>query len=189
MNFLYRLTIFIGALSILGCQSSEIPLRKGDERELAHLLNRKALQFEARLAEPVARQTLVANRSNGRVWQFGTLSGLVDLNGQEFYLILKGDRVKAVLPYYSQREQFRNMYGRDWIELDIPITDLQYHFNRYRKMANISFRARQHTEPFEIHIRLYGNQKATVSVFSPRRDRIHFYGEVGEAIFGLNSGD
>ena len=166
------------ALGLIACQSSEVTLQKADELELAHLLNRKALQFEARLAEPFSRQTLVANKSNGTLWQFGTIAGFVDLNGQDFFLTLEGDSVKAVLPYYHQKEQFRNMYGRNWIELNYPISELSYWLSPNRRLADIRFDVQDQTERFQVQIRLFGNQRAEVTVNSAQRDRIKYRGAV-----------
>lgn len=186
---IFKTTVFLLIITIFtGCQSSKVTLQKADERELAHLLSNKALQFDARLAEPVARQTLVANRNNGTLWQFGTVTGFVDLNGQDFYLTLEGDSVKAVLPYYSQKEQFRNMYGRNWIELDYPIDELSYWLSPNHRLADIRFHVQDQTEHFRVQIRLFGNQRAEVTVFSAQRDRIKYRGEVGEIQLNTSGG-
>lgn len=181
-----RYTILaLGLLLCLGaCRTSEITFTEGDEQELAHLLNRKALQFEARLAEGFPRQTLVATTDRGNLQRYGTYVGFVDIQGFDFYLTLHGDKVKAVLPYYSQKERFENYKGRDWIELEVPITDLKYYRSRSHRIADIQFKARNLTEPFDIHIRLFGNKKSKVTVYSPHRDRISYYGRVEEHLGG-----
>ncbi len=167
-----------------GCQATEITFHEGDERELAHLLNKKALKFEATRVEPLARQTLVATTDGGNLQRYGSYSGLVDVNGYGFYLTLEGDHVKAILPYYSQKERFENYAGRDWIELDMPISDLRYYHNRSRRIADILFEAQDLTEPFTIRIRLFGNRKGIITVYSPHRDRISYYGKVREHVVG-----
>ncbi|UGU16847.1 DUF4251 domain-containing protein [Sinomicrobium kalidii] len=103
----------------------------------------------------------------------------INLMGNSNYLEVKGDSVKAYLPYFGER-QMGGGYNPDGqaIQFDQEATDFDANYIEAKKLYRITFKARKNSESFDVVLEIYANKKTVLMVNSMQRNPIRYDGTV-----------
>ncbi|RAV30665.1 DUF4251 domain-containing protein [Sinomicrobium soli] len=103
----------------------------------------------------------------------------VNLIGNSNYLEIRGDSVKAELPYFGER-RMGGGYDPDGngIKFDQKASGMNIKYVDSKKLYRITFEARQRSESYNITLEIFANRKTNMIVNSTQRAPIGFEGTV-----------
>lgn len=105
-------------------------------------------------------------------------SGRMNTLGQG-YMTLRDHSVNADLPYYGQRDLFRDMYEQpDIILKDKTLQNITYVRSADHKIVALEFDVHQNTERFHVQLVIMPDKKAYLFLQSPQRQSIRYEGRV-----------
>ncbi|WP_255610449.1 DUF4251 domain-containing protein [Robertkochia aurantiaca] len=146
--------------------------------KLHELVESMNFEIRANYAAPLPSQGFQAAVNSGLLWP-GNTASRINIQGTPNYLIMKGDSVKADLPYFGERQMSAPYGARDiGITFDGPARDLEVSFDKDKERYNISFSASKKTESYKINLILFPNLNASVWVNSSQRFSIGYQGNV-----------
>lgn len=100
----------------------------------------------------------------------------IDLTTNSGFLKINKDKAEAGLPYFGVA-QIVNITGNGGIEFDNENTEYQIKFNDDKKRIEVSFKAKNGSERFDISLTVFGNN-SSLDITSSNRDRISYRGRV-----------
>lgn len=149
--------------------------------ELNELINKREYTIESNFAMPLGTTAVNAVLNSGILGP-GSTSNQISLIGNYNFLTIKGDSIKADLPYYGER---RMGGGYNSSNTGITIDGLlrDYEVETKKGMYIIRFKAKdtQGNELYNIIVNMSPNMVTNLSVNSSQRTNIQYRGEV-EAI-------
>ncbi|MBC9797943.1 DUF4251 domain-containing protein [Sinomicrobium weinanense] len=103
----------------------------------------------------------------------------INLIGNSNYFEMKGDSVKAYLPYFGER-QMGGGYNTDGeaIQFDQEATDMDIKYVKAKELYRMTFKARKDSESFNVVLEVYGNKKTVLMVNSSQRNPIRYEGTI-----------
>ena len=146
--------------------------------ELNDWVNERNFTIESDFAMPMTSTAVNAVLSSGILGP-GNTSNQISLIGNYNYLTIKGDSIKADLPYFGERQMGG---GYNTLETGITIDGLlkNYEVETRKGMYVIRFGARdtQGNESYNFTINLSPSLYANMSINSTQRTNIQFRGTV-----------
>ncbi|MGS2761751.1 DUF4251 domain-containing protein [Sinomicrobium sp. M5D2P9] len=173
-----RLHYFTGLLLLVvicSCGGSKNTVSTpGDMGELDTLVKQKKFRIVNNWANPMVTNAMMS---------VGDLLGpqnniqRINLMGNSNYLDIKGDSVKAYLPYFGER-QMGGGYNMDGeaIQFDQKAADMNVEYIEDKKRYRIKFKANKNSESFNIILEIYANRKTNLMVNSTQRNPIRYEG-------------
>lgn len=178
MKHLHYFASVIFVLLILGsCGTGKNTVPDaGKVAALDSLVRQKNFRVENQWAYPMVTNAMM---------QVGALLGpmnnaqRINLMGNPNYLEIKGDSVKAELPYFGER-QMGGGYNPDGqgIKLDGKISDWDLSYIEKKNLYRVKFRAGQNSESLNIILELYPNNRTMLMINSTQRNPISYEGTV-----------
>ena len=105
--------------------------------------------------------------------------GRMSTVGDGYFLTLKGNSINAELPYYGQRDLFRDPYeSPDIILKDGALENIKYGRTADRKILALEFDVLRNTERFHVQLIIMSDRSAYLQVNSPQRQSIRYEGTV-----------
>lgn len=165
----------------VSCGSSDLKSTREMNKILDEMMENKAFQIASSWAEPqitLAMQQL----GNAGLFPSGSTVGHIDISSHVNYLKMENDTVKAVLPFYGER-QFGGGYNRsEGIEFEGIPNDLQIEKGK-KDAYNIRFNIRDKnssTERYQVYIHLFPNLTSTININSTQRNNIRYRGNISK---------
>lgn len=168
--------VFISLLFI-GCSSSKEAVAVNPA--LDTLMSEQAFKFEVRTVEPQVTTALMQIANSGII-QPGNTIGNINVDGQGYFLSMDGDQVKAIMPYYGERQMGGGYDSDSGIEFDGLAKDLKIEKDELKQRYRIDFNVDGSSETYMVTIAIAANLKSEVSVRSSHRNRIRYTGAVVE---------
>lgn len=166
--------VLVLTTSTSGCDSGKAAASAEQMAALDQQLKSNQWRLEVEFAMPMASPEYVSAANLGVTQARGSSVTNVNLTGEGYYLEMRGDSIKAYLPYYGRRDNVTRVGGRGGIELDTEYTE--YKIRNSRSGKTLEFFARDGYERFRFLMELSPSGRTEVSVFSPQRDVIRYRG-------------
>ncbi|MCX2680311.1 DUF4251 domain-containing protein [Galbibacter sp. EGI 63066] len=103
----------------------------------------------------------------------------VNLIGNANYLEIKGDSVKAYLPYFGERQRGGG-YNPDGegIQFDQIAEDMEVNFLEDKELYRVRFNAHNKSESFAVMLAIFPNRKTNLVINSTDRNSIRYEGKL-----------
>ena len=120
---------FLIVLIMIGCASTKKThvVKEKDTKALDEMISSKFFEIESQWAQPQLSTTM-AQLGNAGLFPAGSNAGNINLIGNPNYFRMEGEKVKAYLPYYGER-QMGGAYNNnktgiefDGVPIDLEIT-------------------------------------------------------------------
>ena len=172
--------ITIIALVVLwSCGSSKKTSFTAEQKNQLHqLVADKNFEINSEWANPLPSTALNSIANSGLLAPGNTVNR-INLIGNTNFLIIKGDSIKAKLPYYGERRiaTTYNSYNVG-IELNGLLKDWKTEFDEHKKRYILRFQANQNTENYDFNITIFPNRRTDINVNSTHRNNISYSGNV-----------
>jgi hypothetical protein len=173
------LIIIITLVIITSCNSSKKTSFTAEQKEQLHqLVADKNFEINSDWAYPLPSTALSSIANSGLIAP-GNTANQISLIGNTNSLIIKGDSIKAQLPYYGERRIVTNYNSTNiGIELNGLLKDLETDFDEQKKRYTLRFKANQDTENYDFRVIIFPNMRADINVNSTHRNNISYSGNV-----------
>lgn len=177
-----RLRIFFGVLFVLllsNCSGSKAVFSSSADKALVDsLIAKRQFRIVNQWALPTMSSSMMEISSSGILGP-GNSGQRIDLSGSGNFLEIKGDSVKAILPYFGER-QMGGGYNSDGegIQFEQVVEQFKIDYNNRKNHHTVKFRANNGTESFELTLYVYPNKKSSLLVSSSQRDAIRYQGTI-----------
>lgn len=162
-------------VSATSCQAPQAAVKSTDQVVATKSYPLK-IAFQADFAVPTPEQGAAMDNRAG-FWQPGGTR--INTQGQGYFLTLDGNSVNADLPYYGQRDLFRDMYGDLGITFDDKaLENITYGRTSDNKVVALEFNVRRNSERFHVQLVIMPSKKAYLTLNSPQRKTIRYEGTV-----------
>ena len=162
-------------LAASACKTAGKPLSDEEWARLERIVQDRNFRMEAQWAEPLPDQSINAMASAGLLPP-GSSPNRINLIGNANYLIMKGDSVRAQLPYWGERQTTQN-YGRvEGITFDGLAENIRSSKNESQIYYDMDFNLRNKSDLLQCTLRFYSGQRALLTVQSNMRNQIRFDG-------------
>lgn len=167
--------------TVIACSSSKDATYAPEAIAQFHeLVQNDSLRINARWANPMGTQSMNAI-ANAGLLPPGSAVNRIDLIGTSSFLEIKGDSVKAHLPYYGER-QMAGVYNSNdvGIEFNGVPKDFAMVFNEKKKVYEMFFNIKNNDEAFDVNAVLFPNRKIIMYINSSQRLTIQYQGVFSE---------
>lgn len=173
------LIIIITLIIFSSCSSSKnVPLTPEQKIKLDQLVEDKNFEINSNWAYPLP-STALNSVANSGLLAPGNTANRINLIGNTNFLIIKGDSIKAQLPYYGERRIVTNYNSNNvGIALNGLLKEWKAEFHEQKKLYSLRFQANQGTENYDIRITIFPNKKTDINVNSTHRNNISYSGTV-----------
>ena len=138
----------------------------------------KNFEIVADWAFPLASNSL-NSLSNAGFFPPGSSANRISLIGNANYLRIKGDSIKAQLPYYGERRIGGGYNNNDvGIVLDGLVEDLSLSYNEKKKRYEMRFSTNEKTENYQITIHIFPKNQSYLNISSSHRNNIAYRGGI-----------
>ncbi len=161
----------------IGCSSSKKAVVANPA--LDALISEQSFKFEVKTVEPQVTTALQQIANSGLIPPGNTI-GNINVAGAGYFLSMEGDRVKANMPYYGERQMGGGYDSDSGIEFDGTAKDLKIEKDEAKQRYDISFTVDGSSENYFVTITTSANMNAEVWVRSSHRNRIRYTGTVVE---------
>lgn len=178
ISVLFGLTV---VLMLSNCGSSESALRTSHYKAAVDsLIENREFRVVNQWALPTMSSSMMELSSSG-IMGPGNSGQRIDLSGSTSFLEIKGDSVRAILPYFGVR-QMGGGYNSDGegIQFDQVVENISFDDEDAKDRYVIKFRANNGSESFELILYIYSNKKSSLLVNSSQRDVIRYEGTIRE---------
>ncbi len=170
---------FIAVLIIGSCGSTQSILGTPQEKAMVDsLIANRAFRIVNQWALPTMSTSMMKLSSSGILGP-GNSGQRIDLSGNGNYLEIKGDSVRAFLPFFGER-QMGGGYNADGggIRFDQVANDISFHYDESKNIHIVRFSAKDGSESFEVTLNVFSNKKSSLLVSSSQRDMIRYQGTI-----------
>lgn len=175
--FFYR-TICGLFFLIASCSSSKQVYSDKEMESLHTLVKSRSFEIRSNWTYPLPSNSL-NSIANAGLFPPGNNANQISLIGNTNFLRIKGDSIKAQLPYYGERQISSNYGGTDTgILLDGLVKDLTLDFNENKNRYELRFQANQDIENYQIAINIFANKQASININSTHRTNIAYRGDI-----------
>lgn len=145
---------------------------------IKELLDSKEYRIENQWAMPTVSSSMMRLANSGLAGP-GSNVQRINLIGNTNYLEVKGDSVKAYLPFFGERQMGGGYNSEgEGIQFEQVVTDMKTEYVEAKKRYLVTFSANNGTESFDINLLVYPNNKTSLSVNSSQRDFITYDGTI-----------
>ena len=179
IKIIVSITVLCFVCILASCGSSAKINYTGEDLSALHeLVDSKKIEIISDFAYPLG-STALNSLSNAGLFPPGSTSNQVSLVGNTNFLKIKGDSIKANLPYYGERRigGGYNTSGTGII-LDGLIEDLESKYNEKRQRYEIRFNTSHYTETYQITLHIFPNKKTYLNMNSTHRSTIAYRGDI-----------
>lgn len=162
---------------LAGCKSAGVPLTAEEQQRLDGIVSDRNFTMVALWAEPTPDASLNAMASAG-ILPPGSSPSRINLGENSNYFRMKGDSVFIQLPYYGERQVVKTYGQAEGITYEGLANDLKVNRNADRNYYDIAFTAKDRGENFICNLRLFGGQRALLTVQSNQRNQIRYDGNI-----------
>ncbi|MFD2585587.1 DUF4251 domain-containing protein [Croceitalea marina] len=174
----FYLTICSLFFLIASCSSSKQVYSDKEMESLHTLVKSKSFEIQSDWAYPLPSNSL-NSLANAGLFLPGNNANQISLIGNANFLRIKGDSIKAQLPYYGERQISSNYGSTDTgIVLDGLVEDLTMDFNEKKNRYELRFQANQAIENYQIAINIFSNKQASININSTHRTNIAYRGDI-----------
>lgn len=175
-----RFLFFSGLLLLVvfcsGCGGTKSSLTPQDLANLDKLVNQQEFKIESDWAYPMISSAMM---------QLNDLLGpqnnmqRISLIGNVNYLEVKGDSVKAYLPYFGERHMGGGYNNKgEAIQFDQKATNLKIERIEHKNQYHITFSAKEGAESYTIILQVLANNRTIMIVNSSQRSTIRYEGSI-----------
>ncbi|MDG3581701.1 DUF4251 domain-containing protein [Galbibacter pacificus] len=170
-------TLVIGSV-IIGCGSSQnTAISSAEMAAVDTLIHQKKFRVENQWAMPTMSSSMMQIANSG-LMPPGNSAQRINLAGNANYLEVKGDSVKAYLPFFGERQMGGGYNDDEAIKFNQEVKDMDIEYIENKKHYRIKFSANNNTESFNVTLMVYNNEKTTLTVNSSKRDMIGYQGTI-----------
>jgi hypothetical protein len=167
----------LGLAVFSACKSAGVPLTPEEQARLDRIVTDRNFTMIAQWAEPTPDASINAMASAG-LFPPGSSPSRINLGENTNYFRMKGDSVFIQLPYYGERQVVKTYGQAEGITYEGLANDLKVNRNADRNYYDIDFTARDRGENFICNLRLFGGQRALLTVQSNQRNQIRYDGNI-----------
>lgn len=168
---------FITLFLISSCGSTQTVLGTPQEKALVDsLISKREFRIVNQWALPTMSSSMMKLSSSGILGP-GNSGQRIDLSGNGNFLEVKGDSVKANLPFFGER-QMGGGYNSEGagIQFDQVAKSMNFHYDEAKNIHVVKFRAKDGAESFEVTLNVFSNKKSSLLINSSQRDMIRYQG-------------
>ena len=173
---LFLVFVFL-LMAFSACKSAAKPLTAEEQARLDRIVTDRDFTMIAQWAEPTPDASINAMASAG-IFPPGSSPSRINLGENANYFKMKGDSVFIQLPYYGERQVVKTYGQAEGITYEGLANDLKVNRNAERNYYDIDFSAKDRGENFQCNLRLYGGQRALLTVQSNQRNQIRYDGNI-----------
>jgi len=171
--------LFIMALFLMNCKSSQHTLSAEQYKELQSWIANKTFEIESERANPKVSNGL--NQLNSDVFGAGSNASNINLIGNPNYLRVRKDSVFAHLPYYGTRHRIKLSSNTGAIQFKTKLKNYSLEHNEAKNRTSINFEAKDDDgEIYDIIITVFENGNTTIHVNSSQRSTISYDGSISK---------
>jgi len=145
------------------------------------MVENKTFEIKSSWAAPQVTQTMQQLGNVGLLPQ-GSTSGNIDISSHTNFLKMEQGSVKAVLPFYGERQFGGGYNNNEGIEFEGIPDDL--HIEKGKKAEySIRFKIKDKnskSEQYQVYITLYSNLTSSITINSTQRNTIQYKGNVSK---------
>lgn len=178
ISVLFSLTV---VLILSNCGSSQSILKASQYKvTVDSLIENREFKVVNQWALPTMSSSMMELSSSG-IMGPGNTAQRIDLSGNTSFLEIKGDSVRAILPYFGVR-QMGGGYNSDGegIRFEQVVENISFDYDDAKDRYMIKFRANNGSESFELILYVFSNKKSSLLVNSSQRDVIRYEGIIRE---------
>ena len=175
MKPVYFLLSACALIGVYSCQATQVAVNATNQDAAAKSYPLK-INFQPEFVESLSQQgSITAGRAG--IWQ--PWDSGKNMGGDGYYMILSGNSVKADLPYYGQRDLFRDVYEKPGILIDNKtIENITYGRSADNKVVALEFDVQRLTERFHVRLVIMPDKRAVLFLSSPQRQAVRYEGTV-----------
>lgn len=171
---------FLVVLLVIGCGSTEKThvIKEKDTKILDEMIDSKFFEIESQWAQPQLSNTMT-QLGNAGLFPAGSNAGNINLIGNSNYFKMEGDKVKAYLPYYGER-QMGGAYNNNKTGIEFDGIPNDFELTKGKKESyeinfNISDK-HSPTENYRVMIQIFPNLSSSININSSQRFPIRYRG-------------
>lgn len=173
------LITIITLLVLWSCGSSKkTSLTTEQENQLHQFIAGKNFEINSDWAYPLPSTALNSIANSGLLAPGNTVNR-ISLIGNTNFLIIKGDSIKAQLPYYGERRIVTSYNSNNvGIELNGILKGWKTEFDEKKEHYTLHFQVNQNAENYDFNITIFPNRRTDINVNSTHRNNISYSGNV-----------
>lgn len=172
-------------MMLTGCSSNRSFTEQENRayQNLKDLVTSRSFKIVSSSASPIASAAF-SRVANSNILGPGNNAGNIDISGNSNKLMIKGDSIQGVLPFFGE-QYFGGGYNDNHTGIefyDVP-NDYQVIHNDKKHAVDIHFKMDdkyRHSDHYNIMITLYLNNRSTIRVQSTSRSTIEYMGRVSK---------
>ena len=173
------LIVMVTSFVIVSCGSSDLKNTNQANEILDEMMRNKTFQIKSTFAQPQVTQAMQQVGNAGMLPQGSNVAN-INISSHSNYLKMENDSVKAVLPFYGERQfggGYNNNEGIEFIGIPNDLTIEKGKKNSYDIRFNIKDE-NSSSEQYQVFIKLFTNLSSTTTINSNQRNRIQYRGTV-----------
>jgi len=150
-------------------------------KDLDDMVENKTFEIKSSWASPQVTQAM-QQLGNAGLFPQGSTAGNIDISNHTNYLIMEQDTVKAVLPFYGERQFGSGYNNNEGIQFRGIPNDLHIEKGKKDEYA-IRFKIKDknsNSEQYQVYITLYPNLTSSITINSTQRYTIQYRGSVNQ---------
>ena len=171
------LIVMVTSFVIVSCGSSDLKNTNQANEILDEMMRNKTFQIKSTFAQPQVTQAMQQVGNAGMLPQGSNVAN-INISSHSNYLKMENDSVKAVLPFYGERQfggGYNNNEGIEFIGIPNDLTIEKGKKNSYDIQFNIKDK-NSSSEQYQVFIKLFPNLTSTITINSNQRNRIQYRG-------------
>lgn len=180
MKTFLQILLILGGLLLWGCGSGIKSIYTPEQIALFRdVINGKSYTFLANTANPTMTNGISAVANSGLWPPGGTFSNIL-LQGNDNYLIVKGDSISADLPYFGERQMGGGYDSNAGISFKGIPSRYKEEYDDSKNQMHITFTISEKLETYQVTLSVFPNNKASVVINSSQRFPIRYLGDLKE---------
>ncbi len=164
---------------IVTCGSSDLKSTSEMNKTLDEMMNKKNFQIVSSWAQPQVTLAMQQLGNSGMLPQGSNVAN-IDISTHSNYLKMENDSVKAILPFYGERQfggGYNNNEGIAFEGIPHNLTIEKDRRDSYSIRFNIKDK-NSSSEYYQVFIKLFTNLASTITINSNQRRSIQYRGTV-----------
>lgn len=164
---------------LVACGSSNQKYGAETGKILDGLIESKSFEITSSWAQPLMTSAM-QQLGNAGLFINGSTAGNIDISRHTNYLKMENDSVKAILPFYGERQFGGGYNNASGIEFEGIPDNLQISRgkgNSYEIRFKINDK-NTNTEQYQVYIKLLSDLSSTININSSNRSNIQYRGKV-----------
>jgi archaellum component FlaF (FlaF/FlaG flagellin family) len=179
-----KFLLFFGMLFMLwSCKTNKVQRNKADDLNILEQLSEQKnyhIGIETVYPFNTAATTQVLNSLLSNT---GNNASRINVSGDGNYIEIKGDSIKAYLPFFGERRLNSGSYGSadSGIQINDKLNDYSKEVDSRKRKLVLKFRAQQAnqgTDKYDVTIEIFPNNKSIVNITPVYRTFIRYSGRL-----------